>query len=155
MKNKSAKVLWGDFLDHHLEYAFAPEPRIEHFGDTEEIANSCLKLVLKGKKHATSHSLMGLQFRNEHLPKIGDLTIITDWAGTARCIIRTVAVTLKPFFSITNTYAKTEGEGDGSLDYWKKSHWEYYTRELESFGKTPSESMIVVCEIFEVIFEKS
>ena len=112
MKNKSAKALWGDFLDQHLEYAFDKEPQVDHFGDSEAVANSCLDLVLKGKKRATSHSLLGMQFRGEPLPRIGDLTIITDWEGTAHCIIRTVQVTLKPLFAITPAYAALEGEGD-------------------------------------------
>ncbi|MEJ2162227.1 MAG: ASCH domain-containing protein [Robiginitalea sp.] len=152
MKNNSAKDLWADFLDKHPEYTFEKEPGVDHFGDTEEIANSCLRLVLKGKKQATTHSLLGLQFRNEVLPKIDDLTIITDWEGTARCIIRTVKVRLRPFFSVGADYALLEGEGDSSLEYWRRSHWDYYTRELEPFGKAPTESMIVVCEAFEKIF---
>lgn len=154
MDNASARDLWGDFLDSHLEYAFADAPRVTHFCDNEKDANQCLKLVLKGVKRATSHSLLGLQYRNERLPKIGDFTIVTDWNGNARCIVRTVAVRLKPFFSIRSSYAKIEGEGDKSLDYWKKSHWEYYTRELEPFGRKPVDSMIVVCELFEKVYEK-
>ena len=154
MKNKSAKALWGDFLDQHLEYAFAEDPGVGYFGDTKEIADSCLELVLKGEKRATAHSLLGLQLRNEPLPKIGDMNIITDWEGRAHCIVRTVRVTLKPFFAVTSSYAQLEGEGDGSLEYWKKSHWEYYTRELAPFERRPLESMIVVFEVFEKIFEK-
>ena len=154
MKNASARNLWGDFLDKHLEYAFAKDPTVTHFGDNKEDANTCLKLVLKGVKRATSHSLLGLQLRKEKLPKIGDFTIITDWDGNAKCIVRTTAVKLKPFFSIRGSYAKIEGEGDKSLKYWKKVHWDYYTRELEPFGRVPRESMIVVCEIFETIFER-
>lgn len=154
MKNASAKELWGDYLDHHLEYAFAPEPRVDRFGDTPEIANTCIDLVLKGKKRATSHSLLGLQYRKEPLPKIGDFTVLTDWDGNAKCIIRTVAVRLKPFFSISSSYAKLEGEGDGSLEYWKKAHWEYYSRELEHYDRVPRESMIVVCEVFEKVYER-
>ena len=154
MDNASARNLWGDFLDKHLEYAFADEPRVSHFCDNEEDANECLKLVLSGKKRATSHSLLGLQMRKERLPKIGDFTIITDWKGDARCIIRTVAVRLKPFFSIRESYAKIEGEGDKSLKYWRKTHWDYYTRELEPYGRKPVDSMIVVCEIFEKVYQK-
>ncbi|MEN8790395.1 MAG: ASCH domain-containing protein [Flavobacteriaceae bacterium] len=154
MKNASARDLWGDFLDSHLEYAFVDEPRVTHFCDNEKEANNCLKLVLKGSKRATSHSLLGLQLREERLPKIGDFTIITDWKGNARCIVRTVAVRLKPFFSIRESYAKIEGEGDKSLSYWKKTHWDYYTRELEALGRQPADSMIVVCEIFEKVYQK-
>ncbi len=152
MDNASARNMWGDFLDTHLEYAFVDEPRVTHFCDNEKDCQTCLKLVLSGTKRATSHSLLGLQLRGERLPKIGDFTIITDWNGKARCIVRTVGVKLKPFFSIRASYAKLEGEGDKSLDYWKKTHWEYYERELAPFSREPRESMIVVCEVFERVF---
>ena len=155
MKNASAKRLWGDYLDKHLEYAFVDEPRVRHFGDSPELANTCLKLVLEGKKRASSQSLLGLQCRKEPLPKIGDFTVLTDWEGEAKCIMRTVAVRLNPFFSISSSYAKMEGEGDGSLNYWKNQHWDYFTRELEPFGRVPRESMIVVCEVFERVFPES
>ena len=59
---------------------------------------------------------------------------------------------LKPLFSINDDYARIEGEGDKSLAYWKQTHWEYYTRELAPFNRTPKESMIVVCEEFEKVF---
>ena len=153
MENSSARNIWGDYLDSHLEYAFVDEPRVTHFCDNEKDANECLKLVLSGTKRATTHSLLGLQMRKERLPKIGDFTIVTDWSGKAKCIVRTVAVRLKPFFSIREAYAKIEGEGDKSLKYWKETHWDYYTRELEPYGRRPVESMIVVCEIFEKVYE--
>lgn len=152
MDNASARDMWGDFLDTHLEYAFAEEPRVTHFCDNEKDSQACLKLVLSGTKRATSHSLLGLQLRKESLPKIGDFTVITDWNGKARCIVRTVGLRLKPFFSIRESYARLEGEGDKSLDYWKKTHWDYYTRELAPFSREPRESMIVVCEVFEKVF---
>ncbi|WP_394747784.1 ASCH domain-containing protein [Spongiimicrobium salis] len=152
MKNSSAKALWGDFLDAHLEYASCDAPRVDHFCDNEDDANECLQLVLKGTKRATAHSLLGLQYRNEALPKIGDFTVITDWKGTAKCIIRTTKVTLVPFFQVSEHFAQLEGEGDKSLAYWKEVHWAYYTRELEAFGRVPRESMIVVCEEFEKVF---
>ena len=154
MDNASARNLWGDFLDKHLEYAFVDAPRVTHFCDNEKDADECLKLVLAGTKRATSHSLLGLQLRKEPLPKIGDFTIITDWKGQAQCILRTVAVRLKPFFSIRESYAKMEGEGDKTLAYWKKTHWDFYTRELEPHGRKPVDSMIVVCEIFEKVYQK-
>ena len=46
----------------------------------------------------------------------------------------------------------TEGEGDGSLAYWRKVHWEFFTRELSPFGRTPEKSMPVVCERFNVVY---
>lgn len=152
MENASARNMWGDYLDKHLEDAFHEAPKTDFFGDNEKDANELAKLVMKGVKKATSHSLLGLQHRNEALPKIGDFLVVTNWAGEAQCIIRTTSVTLKPYFSIDSAFAALEGEGDKSLDYWKKVHWDFYTRELEAFDRLPRESMIIVCEEFERVF---
>ncbi|MGB5819096.1 MAG: ASCH domain-containing protein [Saonia sp.] len=152
MDNATARNMWGDYLDTHLEDAFAKAPKVIHFCDNQKDADECAALVSKGIKKATSHSLLGLQYRKEPLPKLGDFMVITNWAGKAKCIVKTTAVKLKPFFSIDEAYAQIEGEGDKSLDYWKKVHWDYYTRELEPFDRVPRESMIVVCQEFEKVF---
>lgn len=152
MENASAKNMWGDYLDKHLENAFHEAPKTDFLGDNEKDANELAALVKKGIKKATSHSLLGLQYRNEPLPKIGDFLVVTNWAGDAQCIVQTTAVTLKPYFSIDSSFAALEGEGDKSLEYWKKVHWDYYTRELEAFDRLPRESMIIVCEEFERVF---
>ncbi|WP_273568910.1 ASCH domain-containing protein [Maribacter halichondriae] len=154
MDNTSANNMWGDYLKNHLEDAFHEPPKVYHFGDNQADADTCVNLVKKGIKKATSDSLLGLQYRKERLPKIGDYTVVTDWEGKAQCIIETKKVILKPFFSIDDEYAKLEGEGDKSLKYWKEVHWDYYTRELEAFGRVPRESMIIVCQEFEKVFER-
>ena len=59
-----------------------------------------------------------------------------------------------PYFSIHTEHARIEGEGDKSLEYWKKVHWDYYTRELEPFNRVPRESMIIVFEQFELLYKK-
>jgi uncharacterized protein YhfF len=152
MDNASARNMWGDYLDQHLEDAFVDAPKTIHFCDNEKDANECLDLVMKNVKKATSPSLLGLQLRNERLPKIGEFFVITDWSGKAKCIVKTTAVKLKPYFSIDENYALKEGEGDKSLAYWKKTHWDYYTRELSEFNREPRESMIVICQEFEKVF---
>ena len=154
MDNASARNMWGDYLDQHLENAFHESPKTIHFCNNEQDANECAKLVKQGVKRATSHSLLALQNRNEPLPKIGDFLVVTDWEGTAQCIVETTKVTLKPFFAIDTEYANSEGEGDKSLDHWKKTHWDYYTTELKKFEREPRESMIVVCQEFEKVFER-
>ena len=69
-------------------------------------------------------------------------------------MIRTTSVKLIPYFSIREEHARKEGEGDKSLDYWKKTHWDYYTRELTQLGAGPTDSMIVVFEEFEMLYKK-
>lgn len=153
MENASARSLWGDFLDKHLEFANEPAPLVGYFGDNEKDANSLANLVVQDIKRATTHSLLGLQLRKEPLPKIGDFFVVTDWKGDAKCVVRTTSVKLLPYFSIHNEHARLEGEGDKSLDYWRNVHWDYYTRELAEFNRRPLESMIVVFERFEKVFE--
>ena len=153
MKNNSANQLWERFLQQHPEYSNQSQPKAGYFGDNEKDANILAELVQKDIKRATSHSLLGLQLREEPRPKLDDLFIVTDWAGKAKCLIKTTSVKMVPYFAIHAEHARMEGEGDKSLDYWKKVHWDYYTRELEPFGRLPRESMIVVFERFEKVFE--
>lgn len=152
MENTSARNMWGDYLDKHLEDVFHEAPKTMHFYDNEQDANNCADLTSKGIKKAFSSSLLGIQHKKEKLPKIGDFIVITNWDGEAQCIIQLTSVTLRPYFNIDESYAEKEGEGDKSLSYWKKAHWAYFTRELASFGREPRDSMIVVCQEFKKVF---
>ncbi|WP_067030009.1 ASCH domain-containing protein [Allomuricauda sp. CP2A] len=154
MENASARNLWGDFLDAHLEFASKDAPKVVRFYDNEQDTNTCVDLICKETKRAVSHSLMGLQQRNMPLPKIGEFSVVTDWEGNAKCIIRTTSVKLTPFFAVREEQARLEGEGDKSLEHWKKTHWSYFSRELAEFGKIPRESMIVVFQGFELLFKR-
>ena len=52
-------------------------------------------------------------------------------------------------FSLTRTeYAYKEGEGDKSLEYWKKVHKDFFIKEAEG---NFNESMEVLCEEFELL----
>lgn len=150
--NSSTKKLWDNFLNANPEFASEKMPPSGYFGDNEKDASTLAKLVDKGIKRATSHSLLGLQLRDEKRPKIGDFFIVTDLEGKARCIVRTTSVKLMPYFSVHAEHARLEGEGDKSLEYWKKTHWEYYTRTLAKYNRRPLESMIIVFERFEKVF---
>ena len=86
------------------------------------------------------------------MPAVGDYSVIINWNGEAQCIIRTTSVEIVPFNEVTADFARTEGEGDRSLDYWRRVHWECFTRELQAIGKRPQETMPVVCETFEVVY---
>lgn len=154
MNNDSAKNLWKDFLSKHTEFDYEKIPESGYFGDNEKDANTFVKLVSKKIKRATSHSLLGLQLREKAMPKIGDLFIVTDWNGKSESIIRTTSVKFMPYFSVHSEHARIEGEGDQSLEYWKKTHWDYYIRELEPFNRVPRESMIIVFEQFELIYKR-
>ena len=56
--------------------------------------------------------------------------MITDWTGLARCVIRTSLVEVVAFADVGEEFAAAEGEGDGSLEYWREAHRAAFGREL-------------------------
>jgi len=150
----SAKSLWNNFLIENPNNIVKQQPIAYYFCDNEKDANECAELVVQGIKQASATSLWWYIKHKESLPKIGDLHIITDWNGNARAIIKITQIIPKPFIEISSEFAKIEGEGDKSLEYWQKVHKAYYMREMESYGDKFSDDMIIICEYFNTIYLK-
>ncbi|MDF1522053.1 MAG: ASCH domain-containing protein, partial [Trueperaceae bacterium] len=55
------------------------------------------------------------------------------------------------FDEVDEAYAALEGEGDGSLAYWRAAHWDVFGRECARIGRLPAPDMPVVCCAFEVV----
>jgi uncharacterized protein YhfF len=123
-----------------------------YFSDNQHDADGLAKLVRRGKKRATSPSKWYFEIRGQPLPEPGDLHVVTNWAGVAQCVIRTSRVEIVRFDAVTAEHAAAEGEGDGSLDYWREAHWWYYQRELAGSAFTPGPDMPVVCEYFDLVY---
>lgn len=121
-----------------------------HFECTEDVCDRLLGLVLEGKKKATSSSAEAYRNEGEPLPRPGDMSVITDWAGRPRCVIRTKDVILLPFRDMTFELAALEGEDD-SLNSWRENHRTFFLKDGEESGYVFSEDMEVVFEIFEVV----
>lgn len=143
---------WKNFQKHNPEYLTLNEPQSFYFCDNKKDADQCAELVIQKIKQATSPSFWSFSKNNEPLPKIGDLAIVTNWNKNPKAIIKTTKIEIVPFKNITELYASIEGEGDKSLEYWKKTHWQYYTNEMKEFAEFPSEEMDIVCEYFETIW---
>lgn len=146
--------MWRAYRASRGEATDAPErpPAAWHFCDTEQDANACAQLVRAGRKRATAPSRWSFDARAEPLPRPGDLHVVTDWGGVAQCVIRTTRVDVVPFGEVTAAHAAAEGEGDGSLEFWRRVHWAYYRRELAGTPHAPAVDMPVVCERFEVVY---
>jgi uncharacterized protein YhfF len=123
------------------------------FGDSRELADELSDLVLRGIKRATAGAVWSYEAEGKRLPKPGDLSIVTSWSGQPLCIIETQAVEIVPFGEVTSEFAATEGEGDGSLLFWQDGHRRYFIRECARSGRQFSESMLVACERFSVVFQ--
>ncbi len=118
-----------------------------------EAPDKLADLVLQGIKTATCSAYDLYLINNEPLPREGDYSIILNSNEEAVCIIKTLKVYVTAFNQVSDEHAYKEGEGDRSLEYWRKVHVKFLTNELASVHKTFNENTKVVCEEFEVMYE--
>lgn len=145
-------IFWKAFLNVTGRSETTEYLDIFHFELTEKWANELLRLVLIGQKKATASSLWGYELEGEDIPKVGDLSIVTDWEGVPRCVIETTQVTVIPFSDITYDICKREGEDD-TLESWRAGHIRYFKAEGNKIGYTFSDDMPVIFEDFEVVYQ--
>ena len=62
---------------------------IEPFGDSQELADELIDLVIHGHKRATAAALAGFELEQTSPPEPGLLSIATDGRGNARLVLRT------------------------------------------------------------------
>ena len=121
------------------------------YGDSPELMNELIQLVLIGKKTATCGSLWEWEAEGKLLPKAGDIWVELDGSGNPVCITETVEVTIRKYNEVDADFARAEGEGDLSLNYWRDAHRNFFSRVLSKVGKEFSEDMPLVCERFHLI----
>ena len=143
---------WRRFIESQAEDPTARFLEAFHFSDSEQSANELARLVLAGTKRATAGLLWSFEAVAERLPKVPDLSVVTNWAKEPLCVIETQRVEIVAFDQVSEEFAATEGEGDGSLAYWRQAHWSFFGRECQRIGRQPDPGMPVVCEWFRVLF---
>ena len=143
--------MWHDYCVES-GHSGKPRPEVGHFCDNQQDADTCAALALSGKKRATASSLWSYEAAGPSPSSVGDLHIVTDWTGVARCIIRITHIEVVAFRDIDAEHALSEGEGDGSLEWWRRAHWSYYERALSAIGKAPTPEMPIVFERFGVVY---
>ena len=152
-----AAALWAAYLATlpEAERAVLGEPEVWAFGDSPELADELVALVLQGIKTATADLVWTVEFEVRQIPKMGDFSVILDGAGDALCIIQTTDVIIRPYEEVPPEFAYDEGEGDRSLAYWRQAHWRYFGRRCTEMGRDPTMTMPVICERFKVIYQPS
>lgn len=125
-------------------------PAVAWFGDTRDQVDQLAELVRCGEKRATAGLLWRWRSRGG-VPSVGDRQVILDWRGRPRAVIEMTEVDVVPFDEVDPDFAREEGEGDLSLDYWREVHWDFFVRECERLGREPSPDMPVVCMRFRLV----
>lgn len=121
------------------------------FGGSPAEADHLLALVLDGTKTATASAFWSYEHEGEALPRAGDLSIVLDGAGRPRALVRTTSVVVVPFDEVDDDHAAAEGEGDLSLAHWRRTHRDFFSRELAAAGGELREDSPVVLERFELL----
>jgi uncharacterized protein YhfF len=123
------------------------------YGDSPELSHALIELIRAGRKRAGTGLLWALEHDGEAMPEAASIEIVVDHENEPVLLTRLTSVSVVPFDAVTAEYAAIEGEGDGSLDYWRVAHRAFFTRECARIGRTPTDTMPVVCSIFEVLSE--
>lgn len=126
---------------------------VDKFGDSPEMADELLKPVLSGLKTATCSAVWEWEHEGNPPPKPGLLSVIMNGADEPRCIIETVEVNIKKYSEVDAAFARDEGEGDFSLEYWRAAHKRFFTRTLPAIGREFTEEMPLVCERFIIVWK--
>jgi uncharacterized protein YhfF len=116
------------------------------FGDSPEMADELLALVLAGTKTATCGALRDYPEGSVDKPVVGRRDVVLDGKGRRAAVIETLEVTVRRFDQIDYTFANDEGEGYRTLTDWRDSHKRYFER---NGGFSPE--MELVCERFRLV----
>lgn len=123
------------------------------FGDPSmpDLATELALLVRHGPKRATAGLASDYEDENETLPAVDDLSVILDGEGSPVCVIRTTEVEIRRFGDVDEAFAWDEGEGDRTLDWWRRAHLWFFEQQGEHVdGDTP-----MVLERFDLLWPTS
>ncbi len=145
---------WDAFCDHNMDLDRSQlEYTVWQFMGGGKGCDRLASLVRANIKTATSSLLALYKIDGEELPHEGEYSIILDSEEEPLFIIKDTKVEIKKFCNIDAEFAFKEGEGDQSLEYWRKVHKEYFSKCCLEYGIEFSEDMEVVCEEFEIVFQ--
>lgn len=132
--------------------ALPPGPvRVDTYGDSAALSESLLALIRARHKRAGTGLVWAYEHDNEPIPKVGDIEIVVDHLHEPVLVTKITRVEIIPYNKVGAEYAALEGEGDGSLEYWRSAHWAFFSRECRRIGREPIASMPVICNVFEVL----
>lgn len=135
-------------LEPPVQAAFV---RVRRFGDNAATAALILDLIRRGEKSVTFTTPALYAGRREITPVVDDIVVVTDFEGRPGAVVRTTSVRTVAFNEVTEADSRHEGPPVRPLEAWRRVHWAYFTRELAPLGLSPSETLPVTIERFELL----
>lgn len=122
------------------------------FGDgSKEMGDTLGALVVDGIKTGTCAAHCIYELEGEKLQQVGQFDIILDGDENPLAIIQYTNIELVKMKNVTPAFAKSEGEGDLSYDYWYDAHVQFFIWELGLYDLTFTPDIVLVCQTFEVV----
>ncbi len=121
-------------------------------GDTPELKQELLNLVLEGKKRASTSLVKESELEGWPIPEAGQYNVILDGYDNPAAVIKTVNVRRCRFSDVDEEHAYWEGEDDRTLESYIREHTKYYTRRGAALGFEFTPDMEVVLDRFELIY---
>ncbi|MCW4386297.1 ASCH domain-containing protein [Salinibacterium sp. SYSU T00001] len=143
----AAAAMWQAYRDE-VPGPDGEHPTVEYFGDSAELADELLALVLEGQKRATATLFAEFEADGQPVPQIGGHWIACDGRGTPVAVLRSTELRLGTLESVDDAFAYDEGEGDRTRESWVRSHTRYWQRGAEARGIRWSE------QESEIVFER-
>jgi 5-formyltetrahydrofolate cyclo-ligase len=150
--NEEQLKYWNDYLDSINQSNRDLYVEASIAGDLN-LADELLNLYLDGKKTAGSSLVKDFVLAEDELPKVGNHWIVLDKNEKPCCILKTVKVEVNRFVDVTQEIAIAEGEGDLSVEHWRKIHKDFFTPYLSEWGITDLDNEDVITEFYEIVFK--
>lgn len=125
-----------------------------YFCDDEYNTNECARLVSIGQKRATCSVKEAYRIEGEEFPQVGLHQIVLDWDKNPVCIVKITQVEFCPFGEVSREFAESEGERDGTYEWWYSAHKDFFTKDCESaYGIEFNDSTELVLVTFELVYK--
>jgi len=155
----AAEAFWARFVAFHQAAAGdGPVDRfsdVTYFGDSVELADDLIVLILDGPKRATACAVAELDAEELPMPAAGDRWIACGGDGSPRAVLRSTEVRVGPLSTVDEAFAWDEGEGDRTRADWLRMHTEYFRRAFARLGQPFHDEIEVVFERFTLEYPES
>lgn len=94
--------------------------RVGAFGDSAELSEELLSLIRRGRKRGGASLVWAHEADAEPIPTVGEIEIVVNHLNVPSVVTRTTSVEVVPFNQVSAQFTAREGEGDGSLEYWRR-----------------------------------
>ncbi|RKN14026.1 ASCH domain-containing protein [Micromonospora musae] len=123
------------------------ELRTLALGTPGELRSTLNGLVLAGVKTATAGLLSEYAEEGEELERVGERLVLVDDDDRLVGLVQVTGVEVLRFADVGWDFARSEGEGDLSLEDWRSGHAAYWAR----LGTPVTDDTDVVCVRFRLM----